>query len=129
MGSLHAVSSTQGRHPGPLGERYKEHPKKPSPIHAHSTQAGHTTNPENFNIIGKEDHGLARTIKESIYIRVNNHTLNRNVGKYNLDHIYKTESYLIPLTLKLIMTMDMHTEHPSVGMLSPFQPMGICIEV
>ena len=24
--------------------------------------------------------------------------------------------------------MDMHTEHPSVGMLSPFQAIGICIE-
>ena len=42
--------------------------------------------------------------------------------------IYGTESYLTPLTLKLIMTMSMQTEHPSVGMLSPFQPIGICIE-
>ena len=41
---------------------------------------------------------------------------------------YGPESYLTPLTLKL-MTMGMqHTEHPSVGMLSPFQPVGICIE-
>ena len=30
---------------------------------------------------------LARAIKESFYIRVNNPTLNRNVGKYNLHHI------------------------------------------
>ena len=42
--------------------------------------------------------------------------------------IYGTESYLIPLTLKLIMTMGMHTEHPSVSMFSPFQPTGIYIE-
>ena len=35
-----------------------------------------------------EDHGLVTTIKESIYIRVNNPTLNRNVGKYNLHHIW-----------------------------------------
>ena len=34
-----------------------------------------------------EDHGQARTIKESIFIRVNNPTLNRNIGKYNLNHI------------------------------------------
>ena len=33
-------------------------------------------------------HGLARTTKESIYIRVYNPTLNRNVGKYNLHHIW-----------------------------------------
>ena len=69
-----------------FGERYKEHLKEPSPIHAHSTQAGQSTNPENFNYRG-EDHCLARTVKALIYIRANNPTLNRNVGKYNLHHI------------------------------------------
>ena len=29
-----------------------------------------------------------RTIKEAIYIWVNNPTLNRNIGKYNLNHIW-----------------------------------------
>ena len=33
-----------------FGERYKEHLKEPSPICAHSTQTGHSTTPENFNI-------------------------------------------------------------------------------
>ena len=28
------------------------------------------------------------TIKESIYLRVNNPTLNQNTGKYNLNHIW-----------------------------------------
>ena len=70
------------------GERYKEHLKEHSSIHGHSTQTGHSTNPENFIIIGREDHGLARTIKESIYIRVNKPTLNRNSGNYNLHHIW-----------------------------------------
>ena len=64
-----------------FGERYKEHLKEPSPIHAHSTQAGHSTNPENFIIRGRENDGLARTIKQSLYIGVNNSTLDRNVGK------------------------------------------------
>ena len=32
--------------------------------------------------------GLARAIKESIYIRVNNPTLNCNIGKYNFSHIW-----------------------------------------
>ena len=71
-----------------FGERYKEHLKEPSPIHAHNIQAGHSTNPDNFNIIGREDHGLARSIKESIYIGINNPTLNRKVGKYNLHHVW-----------------------------------------
>ena len=31
---------------------------------------------------------LSRNSKESIYIRVNNPTLNKNVGKFNLPHIW-----------------------------------------
>ena len=71
-----------------LGKRYKDHLKQPSPIHVHSTQIGHSTSADNFNILGREDQGLTRLIKESIYIRVNNPTLNRNIGKFNLSHIW-----------------------------------------
>ena len=42
----------------------------------------------NIQVIGWEDHGTARTNKESIYIRINNPTLNRNVSKFNLHHIW-----------------------------------------
>ena len=42
-----------------------------------------------FNSFGKkEGHGFSRTIKESIYIRVNNTTLSKNIGKFNLPHIW-----------------------------------------
>ena len=71
-----------------LGERYKKHLKQPSPIYAHIQQTGHIPTTNNFNIIGREDQGFARTIKEAIYIRVNNPTLNRNIGKYILNHIW-----------------------------------------
>ena len=71
-----------------FGERYKERLKAPSAIHHHSNQTGHTTNQNNFQIIGREGHNLARNIKESIYIRVNNPTLNNNIGKFNLSHIW-----------------------------------------
>ena len=56
-----------------FGERFKEHLKEPALIHQ--------------IIIGREGHGIVRTIKESIYIRVNNPTLNTNIGKFNLHHI------------------------------------------
>ena len=36
----------------------------------------------------KKGHNLARNIKESIYIRVNNPSLNNNIGKFNLSHIW-----------------------------------------
>ena len=69
-----------------FGERFKEHLKDPSPIHHHSNNTGHPTSPSNFQIIGREGHGLARNIKESVFIRVNNPKLNRNIGKFNLPH-------------------------------------------
>ena len=34
-------------------ERYKEHPKDPSPIHQHSNHTGHSTSHNNFQIIGR----------------------------------------------------------------------------
>ena len=71
-----------------FGERYKEHLKAPSAIHHHKSQTCHPTNHNNFQIIGREGHNLARNIKESIYIRVNNPTLKNNIGKFNLSHIW-----------------------------------------
>ena len=46
-----------------------------------------------LNLIGREMWkvlivNLARNIKESIYIRVNNPSLNNNIGKFNLSHIW-----------------------------------------
>ena len=79
-----------------FGERYKEHLKAPSPIFQHQSSSGHATSIDNFKIIGREDNSLARTIKESIYIRVNNPTLNRNIGKYNLPHIWDNLLFNIP---------------------------------
>ena len=67
--------------------RYKEHLKAPSAIHHHSSQTGHPTSHNNFQIIGR-GHNLARNIKESIYIRVNNPTLNNNIRKFNLSPIW-----------------------------------------
>ena len=48
----------------------------------------HTTTTENFSVVGREDTNLARTIKESIYIRVNNTSLNVNIGNYDLPYIW-----------------------------------------
>ena len=71
-----------------FGERFREHLKVPSPIYDHSNVTGHTTTLENFSIVGREDQNLIRLIKESMYIRVNNPFLNRNIGKYHLPHIW-----------------------------------------
>ena len=54
----------------------------------HSNISGHQVNIDNFNIVGREDLNLSRTIKETLYIRVNNPSLNKNIGKYHLPHIW-----------------------------------------
>ena len=64
-----------------LRERRKEHLKQPSLLHGHLQQTGDTITDNSFIIIGREDQGQARIIKESIFIRVNNPTLNQNIGK------------------------------------------------
>ena len=70
------------------GERFKEHLKAPSPIYDHCNITGHSTTLNNFSIVGREEQNLSRLIKESMYIRVNNPSLNRNMGKYHLPHIW-----------------------------------------
>ena len=71
-----------------FGERFKECFKAPPPIYDHYNITGHETSIENFSIVGREDQNLIRAIKEAIYIRVNNPSLNRNIGKYYLPHIW-----------------------------------------
>ena len=50
------------------------------------------TSPHN-SIVGREEQNLMRDIKEALYIRVNNPSLNRNIGKYNLPHIWDEVLY------------------------------------
>ena len=58
---------------GTFGERFREHLKPPSPIYDHSNITG-------YNVVGREDLNLMGTIKEALYIRVNDPSLNRNMG-------------------------------------------------
>ena len=76
-----------GESSGMFGERFKEHLKAPSPIYDHQNITGPDTTIDNFSIVWREDQNLIRAIKEAIYIRVNNPSLNRNIGKYHLPHI------------------------------------------
>ena len=71
-----------------FGERYKEHLKAPSPIYDHYNISGHNVTLNNFSIVGREEQNLSRLIKESMFIRVNNPSLNKNIGKYHLPHIW-----------------------------------------
>ena len=53
-----------------------------------SNTTGHSTNINNFSIVGRDEQNLSRLIKESMFIRVNNPSLNKNIGKYHLPHVW-----------------------------------------
>ena len=69
-------------------QRGSKNIKTPSPIYDHSIISGNSVTIDNFSIVGREDQNLPRTIKEALYIRVNNPSLNKNIGKYHLPHIW-----------------------------------------
>ena len=81
-----------------LGERYQDHLRGPSPIQEHSQLVGHQTTQDNFSIIDREGQDFTRLIKEYIFIRVNNPTLNRNIGKFQLSHIWDRVLFSTPGT-------------------------------
>ena len=79
-----------------FAERFKEHLKPPSPIYDHSNISGHAVTIDNFSIVGREDQNMKRAIKEALYIRKNNPSLNKNIGKYYLPHI--SDEVLVNIT-------------------------------
>ena len=71
-----------------FGERFKERQKAPFPIFDHFNTTGHSITTDNFSIVGREDQNLNRVINEALFIRVNNPSLNRNIGKFHLPHMW-----------------------------------------
>ena len=65
---INCSSSYIGESGRSLGERVKEHLKAPSPIHLHSATSGHPLEPNQFNIVHKEVNSQSRTIKEAMFI-------------------------------------------------------------
>ena len=78
-----------------FGERFKS-----SPIYDHFNITGHNVTIQNFSIMGREDQNLCRWIKEALFTRANNPSLNKNIDKYHLPHIWD-EVLLNTLELKL----------------------------
>ena len=62
-------------------ERYKEHMKALSLMQDHNNTTDHDISIDNFSIMGREDQNLARFIKEAIFIRANEVSLNINIAK------------------------------------------------
>ena len=58
-------------------------------MHHHSQSTEHPVSPECFTILDRESQGVSRNIKETMNICVNDQSLNRNLGKYQLPHIWE----------------------------------------
>ena len=80
------MRTTKGILQGPLGEKYKEHIRTPSPIYDHVSTTSHPTRVDNFSIMGRESHNITRTIKEATFITVNDLSFDRNIGRFQLSH-------------------------------------------
>ena len=66
-------------------DRLKEHHRAPSPIHHHNSSTGLLVSPECFTSVDRESWGSLGTLKR-LCIHVNDSSLNKNLGKYQLRH-------------------------------------------
>ena len=76
-----------------LKTRFMEH-KRPSSTssevsqHLHKETRGHTVDLDEVKILTKESRYFERGVKESIYIRVNNPSMNKDKGRHFLPHLW-----------------------------------------
>ena len=101
--------------------------KVSSAIHNHYNTTGHDISIDNSSIVGREDQNFARSIKEPIVIRVNDPSLNRYIGKYQLSHIWdercwwiQQNSSLSKLPYNILDLLWYNTCHIHAGSLTPW---------
>ena len=90
---INCSSSYIGESGRSLGERVKEHLKAPFPIHLHSATSGHPVDPNQFNIVHKEVNSQSRTIKEAMFICIQD-PLSTGIWASTNCHTYGTSSYM-----------------------------------
>ena len=62
--------------------------KASSPIYDNHNTTGYDISIDNFSIVDREDQNFSRSIKEAICIRGNDPSINKNIGKSQLLHIW-----------------------------------------
>ena len=71
-----------------FGDRLKEHIRAPFLNHQHISSTGHQISPDCFSLVYRKAQDTTRNIKEAMYIRAYDPSLNRNLGKYQLPHVW-----------------------------------------
>ena len=72
----------------PLQKNLKNTWRPSSPLYDHYNTTGHATTVDNFSMVGMEEKNHAWSVKEAIFIWVNDPSLNKNIGNYQLPHIW-----------------------------------------
>ena len=93
------------------------------PIYDHHNITGNPTTVHNFSKLEREGQNHTRAIKETIYIMVNDSSLNRNIGKYHQPHMWdedlfntpelrlKKNTLIITVAILITTTSEYHQQH------------------
>ena len=71
-----------------LEDRIRKHLRVPSTIHQCSKTRGHPIDVDCFTIVDREAYSITRTIREAMFICINDPSFNMNLGKYQMVHIW-----------------------------------------
>ena len=75
---------------------FKEYLRASFPIYDHANTTSPHSKLDNVSMVGKESQIVNRTIKETMLIRINDPSLNRNIDKYKLPPIWDDVSLNTP---------------------------------
>ena len=74
-----------------FGDRYMEHLRAPSPIHNHANTRDYSIKLHSFCIVERGSQGITRTLKEAMFMRVNDPTMissfSTSPSQSNFDHL------------------------------------------
>ena len=99
-------------------DQLKEHLRAPSPIHQHSHSTRHPVSLNCSTIVDRESQGVTRNIKEAMYIQVNDSSLNRNLDKSQLPHIWDQilqDTPSLQLKSKALHPPTLHMDPPPIS--------------
>ena len=119
---IHCSSSYIGESGRSLGERVKEHLKAPSPIHLHSATTGHPLDPNQFNITHKEVHSQSRTIREAMFICIQDPPQLQPRQIPTATYMGLTSSVFTNVPMQTNTTANNHCQHVTPLLVPPYSP-------
>ena len=116
---INCPSSYIGESGRSLGERVREHFKAPSHMHLHSTTKGHPMDPNQFNIVHKEVNSQSRTIKEAMFICIQDPPKQKSGQVPTTVYMGPTSTSLINVPVQANTTANIHYQHITPLLVQP----------